>query len=103
MATFERRLSDPPTNRELAELCRMSEDHFVRCFKGAVGLTPGQYCLGRRLDVAAEWLVQSEQRIDEIAERAGFTDRFHFSRTFKSRLGVTPAEYRRQHRMYAVV
>lgn len=99
LAALEVRLSDPPTNRELAGLCRMSEDHFVRCFKGAVGLTPAQYGLGRRLDVAAEWLVQSERRIDDIAEQTGFTDRFHFTRTFKVRLGMPPAEYRRQHRL----
>jgi AraC-like DNA-binding protein len=95
---IDRRLASPPSNRELAALCHVSTDHFIRRFRAAVRLTPAQYGLERRVAVAARWLIGSDRGIDEIAADTGFTDRFHFTRAFKARLGLPPAAYRKAHR-----
>ena len=94
---IDRRLSDPPYNQELAELCGMSPDYFIRRFRAAVGLTPARYGMERRIAVAAQKLAGSALSIDEIADALGFTDRFHFSRVFKTSLGLPPAAYRHMH------
>ncbi len=92
------RLAEPPRNRELAALCGMSADHFIRRFRGVVGMTPARYGIERRIATAANWLVGTDWKIDAVADAAGFTDRFHFSHAFKTRTGVSPAAYRRAHR-----
>ena len=80
---------------ELAAQCSMSEDHFIRRFREAVGLAPGRYLLKRRLAVAAQRLLFTNESIDRIAARTGFGDRFYFSRVFKRETGRPPAAYRR--------
>lgn len=91
------RLAQPPDNEELARLCHMSSDHFIRKFRETVGMTPARYGLEWRLSIAAQWLTGTERTIEEIAEATGFTDRFHFSRVFKKRFTVPPVSYRRRH------
>lgn len=89
------RLAEPATNAELAERCAMSEDHFIRIFRRCVGQTPACYALERRVAFAAERLVFSEDSLEQIAEDAGFANRFHFSRVFTGIIGVPPAKYRK--------
>lgn len=94
---IDMRLADPPGNGELASLCHVSQDHFIRLFREAVGMTPARYGLERRIAIAAQWLTGSSRTIDEISFTAGFSDRFHFSKVFKDRLGLAPAAYRKMH------
>jgi AraC-like DNA-binding protein len=96
---INQRLSQPPANPELARLCHLSTDRFIRKFHCIVGMTPAQYGLERRIAVAAQWLTATSRTLEEIADASGFTDRFHFSRVFKGRLGLPPVAYRRLHRM----
>jgi AraC-like DNA-binding protein len=98
MSAIEHRISDPPTNAELAKLCGFSTGYFVRRFAAEVGQTPARYGLERRLIAAAGQLSDSELRIEEIADNCGFPDRYYFSRAFKANQGVSPAAYRRMHR-----
>lgn len=95
---LDQRLAEPPRNRELATLCGMSADHFIRRFRRVVGMTPARYGIARRIAVAANWLVGTAWKIDAVADAAGFTDRFHFSHAFKARTGLSPAAYRKAHR-----
>lgn len=90
------RLHAPAGNEELAALCGMSTDHFIKCFRQAFGSTPAQYQLEQRITQAASWLAGSDMKLEEIAARTGFTDRFHFSRAFRARLRESPAAYRRK-------
>ena len=98
---IDRRLSRPPANPELARLCHLSTDRFIRKFRAIVGMTPARYGLERRVALAARWLTATSRTIEEIADASGFTDRFHFSRAFKARLGLAPVAYRRLHRIAA--
>jgi AraC-like DNA-binding protein len=98
---IDRRLSPPPTNPELARLCHLSTDRFIRKFRLIVGMTPARYGLERRVALAAQWLTATSRTVEEIADALGFTDRFHFSRVFKARLGLAPVAYRRLHRIAA--
>jgi transcriptional regulator GlxA family with amidase domain len=96
-----RRIEDkpgvPPDNTELAALCDLGLRQFLRRFRAAVGISPGQYALERRVALAADALSRGEETVDAIAQRLGFADRFHFSKVFKARVGQPPAVYRRRH------
>ncbi|OWQ84213.1 hypothetical protein CDN98_19715 [Roseateles terrae] len=83
---------------ELAALCGMSESHFSREFKRAVGMPPHQYMLQQRLAQAREALCDTDERIGDIALNLGFTDASHFSRLFAQRFGQTPTQFRRARR-----
>lgn len=96
-----RRIEDepgsPPTNPELAKACGLGVRQFLRRFRADVGLSPGQYALGRRVALAADALARGGETVDAIAARLGFADRFHFSKVFRARVGQPPAAYRRMH------
>ena len=92
---IERHLQEPLTNAQLATLCHFCPDYFIVRFRAAIGQTPGQYLLARRLAVAAQQLLFSGKSIEFIAAQTGFCDRFHFSRTFKNHFGISPVVYRK--------
>ena len=83
-------------NAELARLCFMNEDYFIRRFREGMGVTPAQYIGERRIALAAQWLLLSNKTIETIALEAGFGGRSHFSQKFAAALGMTPGAYRRK-------
>jgi AraC-like DNA-binding protein len=73
----------------------MSENHFIRRFRQAIGLTPASFIQQKRLAAAAQLLLYTDESIDAIALKTGFSDRFYFSRAFRRAMGRPPATYRR--------
>ncbi len=92
---IESNLGRPILNCELARLCFMSEDHFIRRFRDGTGQTPRQYIIEHRIAAAARRMLLTDQSIDEIAEFFGFADRFHLSHMFSRIMGQPPAAYRK--------
>lgn len=90
--------SELVSNAELAALCGMSEAHFSREFRLAVGLPPHQYAMKLRLERARAALLSDQARVLDIAQECGFANASHFSRAFTSHYGMSPAVFRRQHR-----
>ncbi len=95
---IEDRLSAKLRLSELAALVHISEDHFLRSFKAAVGKTPHQYVLAQRLARTRELLVRTQRPIADIAQAAGFKGASHFSATFRAHIGISPSDWREQHR-----
>jgi AraC-like DNA-binding protein len=91
----EAHIHQPIINAQLAALYHFSTDYFIVRFRDAIGQTPGQYILERRLATAAQKLLFSTASIETIASQSGFCNRFHFSHAFKSRFGITPGVYRK--------
>jgi len=92
-------LTEPLGNRELAGLCHVCEDHFIRLFRTHIGQTPAQYIRERRLLRAAQELLFTNRSIDQIAARTGFGNRSYFTRAFSSFTGQPPGAYRRAQRV----
>jgi AraC-like DNA-binding protein len=99
MQHIEKNLSQPISNAELAQLCYLSEDYFIRRFRECVGQSPSQYIRERRVTMAAQQLLFSGASIDDIAAATGFGNRFYFSRVFTRQMGVSPAAYRKTSRV----
>ena len=83
----------------LARLCGRSPESFTRWFHAELGLTPSLHVRRSRLRKAAEWLAYGEASIEQIAEAAGFSDRFHLSRCFAAAYACGPATFRKRARL----
>jgi AraC family transcriptional regulator len=87
-------------NRELsldvlAKESGYSRAHFLRAFRAAIGLTPHQYILERRINRARQLLRQKQMALADVAIACGFSSQAHMTDIFRDHIGVTPGEYRR--------
>lgn len=82
--------------KELAEMEELSPSYYRAYFKNVTGVSPSQYLMARKMDVAVEMLENSNMKISEIAELAGYADPYYFERIFKKRFGISPGKFRKQ-------
>ncbi|MBO4227128.1 AraC family transcriptional regulator [Bradyrhizobium neotropicale] len=92
---IETNLEGELTVGHLASIACLSQFHFARAFKAAVGRSPHRYVSARRLERAKELLGQREQPLADIALRLRFSCQANFTRAFRQATGLTPAQYRR--------
>jgi AraC-like DNA-binding protein len=78
----------------LAASAGYSRYHFIRSFKDAYGVTPGQYLTRRRVERARDLLRTANLTVTEICVLVGFTSLSSFCTRFKQEVGLTPGEYR---------
>ena len=90
-ARLDRRLSLP----EIAAAAGMGRRDFARRFKAALGQTPHQYVLARRLERARDLLATTDRAIADIAYAVGFASQAHMTDSFRRVLGTTPGRCRR--------
>lgn len=83
---------------ELAKRAAVSPAHFSRAFKKHTGMTLTDYALARKVIMAKECLLQTDDTMAAIAEACGFESLPHFYRQFKKMTGSTPAAYRKMAR-----
>lgn len=98
LQAIDARLAERLSNCELARLCHISEDYFIRLFRAGLGQSPTQYIQAQRVRRAAQRLLFSADSIESIAAESGFGNRYYFTRVFARHLGLAPAAYRRQAR-----
>jgi AraC-like DNA-binding protein/mannose-6-phosphate isomerase-like protein (cupin superfamily) len=80
---------------DLARRANLSSSHFCREFKSAMGTSPIDYVLRRRITEACDLMRDPSLNLTEIAIYVGFSDSNYFSRLFKKVMGRSPREYRR--------
>lgn len=89
-------LSESLSLRELAEATGLSPFQIGQRMKRVFGLSPHQYIIRCRIEVARHELSSSRQSLAEIALSCGFSDQSAFTRQFKRSVGMTPKAYRDQ-------
>jgi AraC family transcriptional regulator len=87
---------------DLCPLVRLSEAHFSRSFKRTFGESPHAFVLRRRLEFAAQYMLQTDVPLCDIALRCGFADQAHFSKQFRQANGLNPSAWRRTARTIPV-
>ena len=92
---IEAHLGEDTSLRQLAELARLSPDHFATLFRQSIGLPPHRYVLERRIARAKELLAGDQLSFAEIGYALGYTSQPHFITMFRKLTGITPGGYRR--------
>ena len=86
---------DPLTVDEIARRVGVSEDHLIRSFRQAFGLPAATYYVRLRIAVACRLLSDTDEKMDDVARRVGYSGAANLSRVFKEVMGIRPSEYRR--------
>lgn len=79
----------------IAKKLSLSQTQVISLFKNAFDMTPYQYFSKRRIELAAELLLNSNMQVKEIAEMLNYTDQPYFSNLFRKTWGVSPEKYRK--------
>jgi transcriptional regulator GlxA family with amidase domain len=82
----------------LARRARMSPRTFARAFAKEVGMTPAKFVERVRVEAARRWLEESNDPVELLAERSGFSDPERMRRAFMRQIGVGPRCYRARFR-----
>jgi AraC-like DNA-binding protein len=82
------------TVSQLVRTSGYSSAQFRRRFQHAMGCSPRDYLLRRRLELARQLLLSDEQAVAGIARQCGFNDPAQFTRHFKQLYGVAPLRFR---------
>src|SRR5205085_10847105 len=85
----------------MAARAGMSERNFARCFKDEVGVTPGRYVEGVRVEMARRLLEDTDHAVARVATACGFGTPETMRRVFLRSLRTGPLEYRRRFRAAA--
>ena len=80
----------------LARSLNMSISQMNRRFRQAFAVAPKELWLRHRLIAAQKHLAESDDTLETIAGRMGFSDQFYFSKWITSRLGIPPGEFRKR-------
>jgi len=80
---------------ELAKLCCSSEPNFRRLFNRCLGVSPMDYLLRFRLEMAKMFLRNTDKSVLEISLKSGFPTLSNFNRQFKLHIGCSPRDWRK--------
>jgi AraC family transcriptional regulator len=88
-------VSRPLNLSDIATVIGFSPYHFARAFKVTTGISPYQYVLQCRMELAQLLLQDRERSLAEVAVEAGFGNQSHMTIVFRRVLQMTPGQYRK--------
>ncbi|MGN8769536.1 response regulator transcription factor [Paenibacillus barengoltzii] len=88
--------SDPNVSLEwIAEEVNVHPVTLSRIFKQQTGMNFVKYLTQKRLRMARTLLLETNKKINEIAEEVGYADYPYFRSKFKKEFGLSPSEFRK--------
>ncbi len=94
LAVVEDRPGEAWTVASLAAVAGLSRAAFARRFTAAVGQPPLTYLTHRRLELAADLLLDPSTTLAAVARRVGYATPFALSAAFRRVRGTTPQQHR---------
>ncbi|WP_342559997.1 AraC family transcriptional regulator [Psychrobacillus sp. FSL W7-1457] len=91
---LEKKLEEPVRNDEVVQVTGYSFYHFHRLFQQKVGMSLHEYVRNRRLTMAAQRLIYTDERILDLALTYQFESQEAFTRAFRKVHGLPPGKYR---------
>lgn len=89
-------LDDDLSNSDLAELHNWHPTYFANRFSQALGISPRNYIVRKRIEKARQLLWVGKMTVAQVAREVGFSDEYYFSRVFKKLTGIPPGKYQKQ-------
>ena len=78
----------------LARIAGVSSSGFHRAFRLRFGITPHAYVILKRIELAQNLMLTTDDPLSQIALACGMTDQAHFTRTFRRIIGQSPRQWR---------
>ena len=79
---------------DLAKMESLSNSRYITVFKENMGMTPSEYIIDLRINVAGDLLKNHEMSVKEVAACVGYDNPCFFSKLFKKKTGVSPKCYK---------
>ena len=79
---------------EVCAVLGVSNSYFSSVFKKEAGKSFISYLTDYRMEIAAEMILNTDEKSYTIAEKVGYLDANYFSYVFKKKFGVSPSKYR---------
>jgi len=89
---IDENLTNDLTLQSVANQFLITPFHLIRIFKKELNLTPYQYIIVQKTNLAKE-LLSRGLSISQTAQEAGFVDQSHLYKYFKQIFSITPKEY----------
>lgn len=84
---------------KVSEQLNISKSQITREFTKHYGVSPYQYILDKKIQVAKQLLLTTNMRVYEISEQLCFADTYYFSNLFKQKTGLSPLKFRSANRL----
>lgn len=81
---------------EIAREVQISPFHFIRQFEAVFGVTPHQFRIQARLDLAKHLLATGHYSVTDVCMEVGFSSLGSFSALFTRKVGEPPSGYQRR-------
>lgn len=91
---IRKELLDPPSLAALSARVGLNRRKLSESYRREFGLSVFEYVTSVRMDLAAELLLSTDERIEEISYRCGYSHGNSFSEAFRRHHGMTPGEFR---------
>ncbi|KRE48422.1 helix-turn-helix domain-containing protein [Paenibacillus sp. Soil724D2] len=87
--------AEPIGLKEMAEAAGLSKFHLTREFDKKLGISPTDYLTEVRIEKSEKLLSSTDDNLESIAKKVGFSCANYFSKVFKKRIGITPNQFRK--------
>ncbi|MBF9003419.1 MULTISPECIES: helix-turn-helix domain-containing protein [Vibrio] len=81
---------------QLAGSVFLGESQFHMLFKDKLGMTPHQYVLQKRVEMAKTLITQGQFTLGQVADLTGFSNQSSFTHTFSRIAGVSPSVFKKR-------
>ena len=92
---IEDNIDKPLRIEDVAKHSGYSKWYLQRMFTTTTGKSMGTWIRDRKLALAADELVNTDDRIVDISERLGFDSQQSFTRIFGKKYNISPSAYRK--------
>lgn len=96
LAFIHNNLDSSLSLNDIAKQSCWSRWQLQRVFQSQTGMSVANYTRELKLSVGAEWLLDTNKRVIDIAIEFGFSSEISFSRAFKQKFGISPSMYRKR-------
>ncbi len=92
---IENNAAKPIKLSDIAQSIHLSKIYLHNIFKESTGISPHDYLINCRIEMAKKLLWDTKIHIPFVAEQAGFGCQQYLNKVFKKETGMTPGEYRK--------
>jgi YesN/AraC family two-component response regulator len=86
--------------QKVADYVHFHPNYLSGKIKSKVGLSYSAFLLKLRMELACKLLMNSNDKIQEVALKCGFNDSNYFNRMFRREYNISPEQYRKVHKKW---